>query len=350
MAKNKKKSGIGLYILGAVLMTVVNLVGNIFNFDVIYDFNIQQYSSNISNFHEDRYVKANINLNVYLEVLDMKEIELLTTGLIIPKGTNFKIQGYQNKVYLDWVAVTFFKKTEKIDGYILLNKNLGAVGVSELINKRTLKNNFFTELPEKTLKKYQSRQYQKYIDKILREYNIKKAVTAQDKQKAEESSLFELLYVKNNINYYFNKSDEIEVNKWYKLYRGSNFETIILNASKEYDPIKDGVYSEPAIKNIINTIYFKIFIVVLFILSLKLITSIISNIIGYVKSDSCSECGSKNISTTNSIITDEKYEYENKDGSPDLRRADNRIVQSIEVHEICNKCNAEWQYSIDEYK
>jgi hypothetical protein len=84
-----------------------------------------------------------------------------------------------------------------------------------------------------------------------------------------ENENYILLYSKKNINYYYDEINKLEVNKLYDIYSGSNYETIFLNSSKKYNPNSDGVYSENIIIKLLDSRLFNVFLIILFIISIK---------------------------------------------------------------------------------
>ena len=152
---NEESGGVGGLIGVAVIVTIIaNLLSNTLNFGTIYNFGFKQYISNITDFHEDNYAKSNNNLKVYNNVIKIKDLNKIDKHIIMTKNTNFKIKGYIKQEYTNWVAVEFFKKTNKIYGYILIkNTNLNS-GVANLIGKTSNKNNYFNELSNKTINNF----------------------------------------------------------------------------------------------------------------------------------------------------------------------------------------------------
>jgi hypothetical protein len=269
MAGKENDGGIELIGVAFVVVIIANLLSNTLNFGIIYNFGFNQYISNITDFHEDNYAKSNNNLKVYNKIIKIKDLNKIDNHMIMTKNTNFKIKGYIEKEYTNWVAVEFFKNTNKIYGYILIkNTNLNS-GVANLIDKQLNKNNDFNELSKKTINNFKDKQFNIYITKVRNKYDIKKVSTPMKKQQMSENENFILLYSKKDINYYYDEINKLEVNKLYDTYSGSNYETIFLNSSKQYNPDIDGVYSENIIIKLLDSRLFNVFLIILFIITIK---------------------------------------------------------------------------------
>jgi hypothetical protein len=343
MAKRGSSESGGMMIAVIVVIVIANLLSNTLNFGTIYNFGFNQYISNVTSLHEDSYAKSNMDLKVYNQIIKVEDLNKTDNHVIMTQDSNFEIKGNIQKEYTQWIAVEFFKNNNVIHGYILINDTSVNSGVGNLIDKKLSKNNYFDELSNKMINDLRNKQFKIYIKEVINKYDIKEVSTSIEKQQISESEEFELLYSEKDINYYYYKSNKSEINELYEMYYGNNYKTIFLNSSKKYNPSSDGVYSKNILSKLLDSKLFNIFLIILFIMSIKYYFK-------YSKSDKCNKCGSMDIYTLESVIKDEKYEFENKNGTPDKRKKNNRIIQTIEIQEGCNNCNAEWYYEETRYK
>lgn len=338
MAKrqNTEDRGWLLYFIIAIITAIYLLFNNIFNFSTIYNFNLSQYASNIVNMHQDVYVKSKSNLKVYKSIAKINTLKTNKDYILIPKGANFTFKGYIDKKYVTWIAVNFFLGKDKIYGYVLTNDVKMLSWIDQISGENT-NNNYFYELSSKEQTSFKNKQFKKYTKHVMGKYDISVASTSKDKQNLEENEEFELLFSNKTISYYFNIKDKSAVNNLYEMYCGDNYETILLNADKKYSPSKDSEFSENVLGGLIESRLFNIFLIIAFILA-------VIYFLGNSNSEKCSKCGSKDIDTGDTVVIAENYEYENKDGTPDKRRMENKVIQTIEIYESCNNCKEEWYY------
>lgn len=316
-----------MYGIMSVVIFIIITVGNLFNYNIIYQYGFNQYISNITNIQQSSYSKLNKELILYDSVKNVKNLEKVAQVNVIPKNTIVEVKGTIDKDFVSWIAVHYFDKTNEVYGYIFSDGE----------------NKLLTSVTSDEVKNYKDKQFQVYISKVRENYKIIQALTTQEKQISQENNKLNLLYSINNINYYYDAENESKIKEIYEMYCSSNFKTIMLNTSNTYNPEVDGVYSEDIITTLLNSIYFKI-------ISLILLVILFKTLYQYYRAEKCMQCGSRNIYTSNIVVINEKYEYENKDGSPDKRKKHNRVMQIIEVHKDCDNCNDKWYYEDVRYK
>jgi len=272
MSDIKKPQGCGiavLYILFAIIVGIFTFVSNVFNFETIFRYGLQQYGYNTIHLHKDYYCIAKERFKVCKNIVPIEKIDRITLVTFNP-GNRFEFKGYISKEHVTWVAVSFFNKNERINAYAYIPYVLN---LSTFLEKG-INNQSFRSFGSDEMEKYESLYRNLFLKELHKKIHLKKATGPENIQKIIESSRYKVIdfiSADKNSAYYCNAADYKEVENLYHMYIGNNFKTNILNISK-YDPKIDGVYEDNIFYKIINSIYFKIIFVMLLLFMPKLLS------------------------------------------------------------------------------
>ena len=70
--------------------------------------------------------------------------------------------------------------------------------------------------------------------------------------------------------------------------------------------------------------------------------------------EECTKCGKRvyfheENSKNEGEIIDERYEHQNKDGSPDLRYSDNSFITTYKIQLTCKRCGTNFNHELRDY-
>jgi hypothetical protein len=278
MAKKDKGPGCLMYLffmLFLVCLAAWFLFSNGLNFKTLLVYGPSQYAANIWHFHDDYYCKAASTLKIYEDILPASSIEKrdgIKPVVILKPGQRFKLKGYRNKKYVQWVAAKVADGPDIVYGYFMVPEKIDIPTFWGSINKiqRSLgdsssepfSNKYFREIPRNTTKQYRSRLLDIFKSKLGQTVNLSKTTDPTNMQQIKESEDFKIIepISSGRIVYYCPKNEYGKAEELYHAYLGPAFDTHYLQVSNTYNPAKDGVFEESLIMCFLDSWYFKGFV------------------------------------------------------------------------------------------
>jgi len=335
-SKHNKEGGcVGpIIVISIIFLLLYTLVSNILNLELIYSHGFNQYIENIIAMDDvPSLKKSKINIKIYTK----PEIKNnLIHKEYIKKNNTFKYLGAISGDKITWVSIQVIDGTSIINGYLLLEKTIEKGVLTSTEDKANI---YFRDITYEEENKILSKLKIKFYNSINNKYNIKKEsnpikmqLIIDDKNKyiIEELGNDGLIYYSNNEN-------KEKINIEYNNYLGDNYDAFSIQINTSYSIIKNGRYKRDNIYDLLSNNIFK-FILFSFVLFLVFRKRKI-----HLK---CSSCKSKKIKLIGSDEFIGGFLYENKDGTPDLRRKNkNKKLINIYYTYQCKNCNATFKIS-----
>lgn len=339
MAKKSGSSGFALALFAIFITFICILVSNTLNFKIAATFGPSQYLANIIHFHSNFYGKVKSPVKIYEKILSVAELKQAQPAAYLSPGKRFKFEGYKSKENITWIAAKVFKGTKVIHGYFMVPEVLEIstfwskvpFAESKLVNNR-----YFEEIPSKSTEAYRERLNNVFNKKLFENVKIMKVQGGLKIQEIKDSTDFRIIaYISNEqVGYYCSKQEYNIVESLHYRYMGGNFETHYLQANKNYDSGKEGVFLESSFMKLVDKWYFKI--------GFPIFVFIFLNVL-FKKRQKCPNCGSKDIYEKDKNIRSENYKHERKDGERNRRhKHDNPLIREWQLLMACNNCSHNW--------
>ena len=171
MAKDKGP-GCLMYLFGLFLvgcLAVYFIFSNGFNFKTLVLYGPSQYAANIWHFHDDYYCKARSTLKIYEDILpagSIKEGDGVKPVVTLKPGQRFKLKGYRNKKYVQWVAVKVANGPDVIYSYFMIPEKVEIPTFMGVLNRfqrsfgdsssEPFSNKYFKEITQKSTEGYRN--------------------------------------------------------------------------------------------------------------------------------------------------------------------------------------------------
>jgi hypothetical protein len=283
MAKKDKGPGCLMYLfffIFLVCLAVYFLFSNVLNFKTLLIYGPSQYAVNIWHFHDDYYCKAASTLKIYEDILPAGSIEKrdsIKPVVTLKPGQRFKLKGYRNKKYVQWVGAKVADGPDIVYGYFMVpdkidiptfwgavNRIQGLLGDS---SSETFSNKYFSEIRRDTTEQYRKRLIDIFKTKLGQAVKLRKTTDPSEMQKIKESDNFKIIDVisSDTTVYYCPKGEYGKAENLHDAYLGNAFDTHYLQVSSTYDALKAGKAQESLIMRVVDSWYFKTFIALLLI-------------------------------------------------------------------------------------
>jgi len=276
MAKKDKGPGCLMYlffILFLVCLAAWFLFSNGLNFKTLLVYGPSQYAANIWHFHDDYYCRANNSLELFEDILpagaiDKKEgIKPIAT---LKSGQRFKLKGYRNREYVQWVAAKIADGPDMVYGYFMIPEKISIPTFWGTINRiqgfldssqEPFKNAYFSEIPRDATKNYRQSRLSELKKKLATAVDLKEETDPAKMQQIKESKDFEIIeeISSDNTIYYCPKRDYEKAINLYEAYLGNGFDSQYLQVREGYDPATEGYWKESVFLRIVDSWYFKLF-------------------------------------------------------------------------------------------
>lgn len=264
-------------ILMVVFVFFGTLISNLISFDIVTTHGIGQFFKNNLHFHRDIICKTKQPFKVYDRPLAINQLQSSKAKVFLKKGSRFKLKGYNALEHTTWVAIKAFKSNQVVYGYIMLPKKISVATFSSGLRSCTscidgegilgseVNNQYFSEVPLDDEDNFRQYLYKKFKASAFKTANIKSVSGGTKIQEIEESKDYKIvsyLESKPETSYYCSSKDFNLLKSLYEQYLGDNFETYYLQTIVKYDSQADGVYKRPTLLKVLESMYFKIFVVV----------------------------------------------------------------------------------------
>jgi len=278
MAKKDKGPGCLTYIFFLVFLgclAIYFIFSNGFNFKTLVVYGPSQYFANIWHFHDDYYCKAKSTLKIYEDILPADSTgkdDGMKPAITLKPGKRFKLKGYRNKEYVQWIAAKAADGTDFIYGYFMVPDKIDIPTFWGSINKiqrllgdsssEPFSNKYFREIPRNTTEQYRGRLLDIFKTKLGGVVKLSKTTDPTKMQQIKESDNFKIIDAisSDKTVYYCPKSEYGKAETLHDAYLGNAFDTHYLQVSSTYDVLKDGNAQESLIIRVADSWYFKAFI------------------------------------------------------------------------------------------
>ena len=278
MAKKDNGPGCLTYIFFLVFLgclAIYFIFSNGFNFKTLVVYGPSQYFANIWHFHDDYYCQTESTLKIYEDILPADStgknagIEPIIT---LKPGKRFKLKGYRNKEYVQWVAAKSADGPDVIYGYFMVPEKIDLPSFWEALNKfqrilgdssaELFHNKYFSEIPRKATEQYHLSLLDTFKTKLGQTVKLNETSEPTEMQRIKESKDFKIIDAisSDRTVYYCPKSEYGKTENLYDTYLGDAFDTHYLQVSSTYNPAKDGVIEEGLVVRFVDSWYFKAFI------------------------------------------------------------------------------------------
>jgi hypothetical protein len=284
MEKEDKGPGCLMYIFFMfflVCLAIWFLFSNVLNFKTLLVYSPSQYAANIWHFHDDYYCRANDSLRIYRDIIPADSVA--KTGgaqpvTVLKPGKRFKLKGYRNKEYVQWVAAKIADGSDIVYGYFMIPEKvsiptfLGSVNrIQRLLgdsSSKPFKNRYFTEISVDATEKYRGRILLELKNKLASAVHLEKETNPARMQQIKESKNFKIIdeISSDSAIYYCPKDEYEEAVKLYEAYLGDGFDNFYLQTRENYDPLKDSFKQESFFLRVVGKWYSKLFAVLLLLL------------------------------------------------------------------------------------
>jgi hypothetical protein len=274
MAKEKNGSS-GLAYLLVIIIGIITFayitVCNLLNFDVIFKFGPVQYGYNLVHLHKDYSCTAEREIKVYQGMIPIDEMGR-TGAYILKPGDRFALKGYRTAGYVTWLAVEFFIKDAQVNAYAYIPDDIPIPTFSSAMpfSDEKIKNPYFRELSAAELASIKDSYRSRFIESVSSRFQLQVAHGPEEMQRIKESKTHKLIppdYMNTDKStaYYCTKDQFSTVDKLYGMYLGDNFNANLYQNSA-YNPEVDGAFRESIFYRVIDSLFFKIVVLVAFIL------------------------------------------------------------------------------------
>ena len=266
----------GLFLLGC--LAVYFIFSNGFNFKTLLVYGPSQYAANIWHFHDDYYCQAKSTLKIYGDILPVDSIGKssgIKPIITLKPGQRFKLKGYRNKEYVQWVAVKVANGPDVIYGYFMIPEKVEIPTFMGALNRfqrsfgdsssEPFTNKYFREIPQKSTEGYRNGLLRDLKTKLGQAVQLKKTTDPSKMQKIKESKDFKIIedISSDTTVYYCPKNEYEKAEAMYEAYLGNGFDTHYVQIARGYNPARDGVSKESLIVRVADSWYFKGFIALL---------------------------------------------------------------------------------------
>ncbi len=274
MAK-EKEGGSGPYFILAIIIAIVMFfyiaVSNLLNLGVIFKFGPMQYGCNLVHLHQDYPCTAERKIRVYQDIIPIDEMGK-TGAYTLKPGDRFVLKGYRSTGFVTWLAVEFYIKNSQVNAYAYIPDEIPIPTFASAMpfSDETIKNAYFRALSATELTAITDTYRTLFADTVQRRFELQVARGPEEMQRIKESRTHRLLpegYMNTgkSMAYYCAKDQFSTVDRLYEMYVGNNLNANLYQNSA-YNPEVDGVFQEGIFYRVIDSIYFKIFVLVAFIL------------------------------------------------------------------------------------
>lgn len=273
MAKEKNGGGGLSYILViiiAIILFAYITICNMLNFDVIFKFGPLQYGYNLVHLHKDYSCTAEREIKVFQSMIPIDEMDR-TGAYILKPGDRFGLKGYRSNGFVTWLAVEFYIKNAQVNAYAYIPDDIPIPTFASAMpfTDGEMKNQYFRELSAAELASVRDTYRSRFFHSASSRCQLQTARGPEEMQRIKESKVYKLIpadymNTNNSTAYYCSKEQYGIVDKLYEMYIGDNFNTNLYQNSV-YNPEVDCVFRDGFFFRVIDSIYFKLFALLSFI-------------------------------------------------------------------------------------